>query len=305
MSRLVSVVRAVVLVVGVSAVATTVAHAQVQLRWKFQPGAEYKHVTTQTVVTETDTPQGKMRTDMKQQFYTTQRILAVQPDGSAKVQVTVDRIVFELKTPMQTVTYDSATGQEPQDFLGQQFANSLKPLIDAPITAVIDPLGHIQEVELPEALKQLLAQNPAFQGNAEDIFERAGGQSLVVFPEKPVSKGDSWTETLELPLPFGTMKVTSTYTYAGTVASESQKLHKLQVDVAISSTPAENAQVSIKVQDHSGSGEVYIASDLTHMVRASMHMEMTLELTVQNQKLIQTISTDTTVRLLNSQTSNR
>ncbi len=280
--------------------AACVAQEQTVLRWNFQQGGVYKHRTVQRIRNELEGPQGNIQIVMDQEFYTTQRVKSVSSDGSTAVlEVTVDRVVLTMDLPTGKVTYDSAQDQAPMNPAAQQLVAALKPFVGSSLIATVDSRGNVQKLELPEALKKALQQSPVSQQQDDQLFRNFGGQGMIVFPEEAVSPGSTWTiGPQQLKLPFGTLGTTITYTYAGRVQTKEGVLHKIGINLRISSEPAQGGPVSIELSKHSGKGEAYVDENITHLVKSAIEQEMEIVVTAQGQKITQKVTTETQVQAL-------
>ena len=130
-----------------------------------------------------------------------------EPDGSAWVDVSYTRAIFESETPLGTESYDSAdsSGQIPEG------AEGFAAVVGTGFSMKIGSDGEILEIEgLDEMLDQILSglnlpdaeMRQAFeltmrQQYSEQAMKEQLGNLLFDFPEGSLQVGDSWSFTQE------------------------------------------------------------------------------------------------------------
>ena len=130
-----------------------------------------------------------------------------EPDGSAWVDVSYTRAIFESETPLGTESYDSAdsSGQIPEG------AEGFAAVVGTGFSMKIGSDGEILEIEgLDEMLDQILSglnlpdaeMRQAFeltlrQQYSEQAMKDQLGNLLFDFPEGSLQVGDSWSSTQE------------------------------------------------------------------------------------------------------------
>ena len=130
-----------------------------------------------------------------------------EPDGSAWVDVSYTRAIFESETPLGTESYDSAdsSGQIPEG------AEGFAAVVGTGFSMKIGSDGEILEIEgLDEMLDQILSglnlpdaeMRQAFeltmrQQYSEQAMKEQLGNLLFDFPEGSLQVGDSWSSTQE------------------------------------------------------------------------------------------------------------
>lgn len=124
-------------------------------------------------------------------------------------------------------------------------------------------------------------------------------QGSVIFPEKPLSKGEQWTRELTTELPYGTMKSTIVFTYAG---QTKKGLHRIDAKTKITIEPAANVPFQIKMTESEGHG-IYMFDAKKGLILASgLKQTMNMEITAAGQTTKQSVVTDISMRLRDAET---
>ena len=121
-------------------------------------------------------------------------------------------------------------------------------------------------------------------------------QSAVTLPNSPVVQNDSWTSQQSIQLPFGTMSINSTMTYAG---RDEMGNALINVVPQISVTPKEGAPVKMTLTNSEGRGQVTfnIVQGLVTKSRLDLTMAMKIE-TANGQTFNQSIQQATAMTLV-------
>ncbi len=271
------------------------ARAQTDLRWRAKPGATYRYVATQTNQTETEglpVPP----TNIEQVFNYTEKITKVASDGSITKELTFDRIQFKLNSGPFQASFDTAKPDEgnvpPQLAQLQQVLNDLA---GQSIRYVLDSKGKVKRLDLPEAFEKAVGQNPAFP--ARENIRRLAEAGSLVFPDEPVQPGSRWSATVPQELPFGTLSVTTEYTYAGKDAINGQPVHKITLTGTVTLKQREGSAFKIELLDPKLSGAVYLSEDVTHIVRSEVDFQFTQRITNAGQTFTQKVRSQYKVEL--------
>ena len=158
---------------------------------------------------------------------------------------------------MGKVAVDTNDPKEPDDPAGQMMYKALKVLAGLEIKATMSPRGELSDVKVPEqALKELQKLPGAEQlGDmfSPDGFKRMLSQGGLILPAGPVSKGDSWKNTVDLKMPFGKMTAVVDYTYQGP-AEDGAPLEKigLKTKATLEPDPKSPLKLTMKSQDCKG-----------------------------------------------------
>ncbi|HBN79523.1 MAG TPA: hypothetical protein DD473_27615 [Planctomycetaceae bacterium] len=177
-------------------------------------------------------------------------------------------------------------------------ANTLSSLVKQQILITVSENGEIRKVDIPqELLQQFSGNGPGLTGlNTPEGVEKMLSQGSIVFPDKPLNVGDQWTRNMSTELPFGSMKSTIVFTYAGRTKDG---LDRINAATKISLEPKPNSPFQVQMKASEGEG-VYLFDTRRGCILASgLKQTMNLELSAIGQKLEQTVTTDISMRLVN------
>jgi hypothetical protein len=198
-----------------------------QLRIELQPGDRQRFVLTQSQQTEMDLGSlGRQRGATSARYEVTQTVTGRDADGSLTVETTYDRLVLELDLPGSSLRLDTA-GAPPAD-AQSPLAVARRLLVGRKLSVRLSNRGEVVAVtgldDLQEDLQHESRRDPALRPTAEALQESLGAQQTLslmqqrslVFPEKPIRRGDTWSAVQQVSNPLiGTLEVWSTYRLEG------------------------------------------------------------------------------------------
>ena len=258
-----------------------------EFAWNLEPGLEIRYVHKQSIATTVHlNPDVKLHLD--QQMHYTWKVTEVTGDGTAKIRLTIDRVVARVAQPGLTVEFDSDRPQaaEPPNPRARAMFEGLRRLVGSTIEATMDRKGNVGRVEFSGELAELARQDGMLGG---DILRQLARSSSLVFPNKPIAKGNRWSREIRLNVPFGTMTVSGYHRYLGTEASGDKPLHRFSFDAVVTIEPRENAPVQIEVADSKQKVDLYVDAAVTHVVRSKSELRMEQRITAQGRTLNQTV----------------
>ncbi len=190
------------------------------LQLNLSEGAAYR-IRTLTSQTVSQDFQGlTLETDQQSGFEYTYTVTMQESDGSAWIDVTYTRALYEIDSTLGTVSYDSADpGPVPEG------VEAIAAIVGSGFSIRVLPDGEILEIQgLEEMYDQMLAaletEDPQLRSTFELAFREQFGERalkeqlgslLFEFPEQPISVGDSWNTTQETTV-IAPMVVENTYT---------------------------------------------------------------------------------------------
>jgi hypothetical protein len=276
-------------------VLTSVASAQETLRWKFTKGDQLKFTRKQERAMRGAVGDRPLGESVERVTDVTLVVDAVEEDGSSRITETIDRVRFTQKTATGTVEFDSA--HEPTGD-GGKLASSLRPLVGLVFSFRMSPRGEVTNLELSEASKKRLAENPAVlpAGKEVDLLRHVV-PSILLPAEERVSTGATWQEVSEMVEPHvGTRKVTSTYEYTGSHAAGDQWLADLKIRGSAKLEPAPNAPTKIEMLEESINGTAHFDSRGGFLVERSEKDATKTRITINDQTFEQEAENIVTVR---------
>lgn len=267
------------------------APAQTRLRWKFADGMSYAYTLTQETRTSREVMGQKLDSALTQVLDMTWAVRKVQPDGSARISLTIDRVRASTRGPGGDAEFDSKDpGAAPPQFaLVRRLSDAL---VGQPVGLMMSARGRVEEVELPEKLADTLKAMgpPGVSLFSAEGFKNLFFQSSPTLPEEALEPGDTWkaSQTLGSP-PAGTKVIDTTYTFRGP-APGGQKI-EAERKVRIES----RAEVAIKSQKN---GASFLFDDDAGMLRSSEVVEdLTVSGRVMGQESLRVVASKSTLKL--------
>jgi hypothetical protein len=186
----------------------------VLLRYRFQPGQEFRYRMTLTgdiTMTMSGIPQpaganvpNRIPMTMNGTYEWVQKVKSVSPEGAATVSLGFDKMDLAMRFLGMDMTVHLGPGGKLETLMnGQPMAASGAPAQTIPnpfFEGTIDSLGKLSGVS-PSAQKSL---SQLFGGqNVAALFNGMPGTGLLL-PEKPVRPGDTWEAKadVEMPIPL-------------------------------------------------------------------------------------------------------
>jgi hypothetical protein len=230
--------------------------AQETLRWKFNKGEQLKFNRKQERAMRGTVGDQPLSQTSERQTDVTLVVDAVEDDGSARITQTIDRVRFNQTTPSGTIQFDSASEQTGD---GGQLVAALQPLVGLDFSYHMSPRGEVTKLQLSEASKKRLAENPAALPPGKEVeLLRQLVPSMLLPKEESVSAGTTWQEEVELvELRVGRRMVTSTYEYTGSHESGGQWVADIQIRGSAELKPSPNAPVKVEILEESITGKVH------------------------------------------------
>jgi hypothetical protein len=168
----------------------------------------------------------------------------VADDGTMTIESTYDRIDVVVRAMGNEITYDTS-GEEPP---GEDNPLSmLNDLIGKKLSFQVTSLGRVVSVDgfgdLFEEMRARFAEDPATSnvvnmveaGFDENALKTMCQQGLVIFSEKPVGPGDTWTTDLEIANPaMGVIDAKATFDVRGPATRREKECVELGVSMKMS-----------------------------------------------------------------------
>lgn len=244
------------------------AFSQQALGWKFTSGTTWSVTTTQEISTSINNRTKTVSQSLSMDW----NIVSVEDDGTA----IIDQLVKDLQVQIDgVVVFDSK--KPSRSDAEEKIAGRFQSIIGQKITAKHTPRGEISYLHAPESTPDLLrAQVP---------------ESLLLFPDKPISVGSSWiteaTRTIDL---IGKLHTTNTWQYVGLEPDERKKLHRFRV------TPTfqidDESQRELTRQE--GSGNVWFNSDKGRIEKSEIVQSVDWKRAEGDLQIVQKYTTKTT-----------
>lgn len=190
----------------------------VTLRLQLPEGTTYHQRTTQQQTIKQNVM--GMQQEIESSFQQTSRseVTEVRPDGAMVIEITTTRVRNRSSVGGMVMEYDSENPPANPDVM----ASMLEGMVGSTMTVVCSPSGQILEMsgfdammddmfrgaggEMPPALREQM--NSQF---GEEAMRESMALLTDIYPERPISIGDSFTSTASLPSMMN-MRVSTSYT---------------------------------------------------------------------------------------------
>lgn len=256
------------------------ASADAPLRWKFAKGQTLAYTMSESSVktieildkrNDADAPKGadnaetqprKFQTTLSQTIDMTWVVQEVEPDGSARMTQTIHRIRLSSETPFGgKLSIDTDDKGEPKNPAAIGLMPILRATVGSPVAVTMTNRGEVRDLRLPpDLVASLKDTGPAGAAVSsfvsEDALRKAMSRGSLILPESAVVRGDSWTVNADLPAPFGTMALTTTYTDQGTADRAGTVVRRIGVKIEHEVKPKDEAPVQARILAQDGQGTI-------------------------------------------------
>ena len=261
------------------------ANAQVQLKWKLKKGEKLNYEMVQNM--DIQNPTGKVQ--VKQIMDLSWSVKEIQSDGSAVVEQKITRVRMSMDTGiMGKIEYDTNKGPGDNP-LTKKLHESMGALVKGSSTMTLTPRGKIKDLKLSKELEAAFNKNRGAAGGLgggvnSDTLKQLVGQMGAVFPDKAVSKGDTWKQELKSKMGFGEMNVKSTQKYTGMQTVSGNKVARIESKSQFTLTPKAGFPGKVSVKDKGSKATSYFSVAKGRLISMSgvQNMDMTISVGGQN-----------------------
>ncbi|HZZ80130.1 MAG TPA: DUF6263 family protein [Gemmataceae bacterium] len=281
------------------AVVASAASGQTTLRYKFKKDEKLNYVMDQKMKMTMNIMNMEIDTKMNMSMDMTWKILDVNQDGSAKLEIKVTHAKLSMDGPTGQIEVDSAMKDEPDDAVGKIFSQIVKATGAMEMSGTMLTTGELKDFKVSEATLKAMKNLPGADkvGNAITPESFKSMVSGLVFPNDAVTKGKTWTNKTENKTPFGKTVTENTYTYEGTTQKDKTTLDKIGIKPNMQIEADAKAEVKIKLKDSKGSGNILFNNTTGQMIETVTNQVMQMQLGVNNLNFDQTIDQTITIRL--------
>ena len=270
-------------VVGCGLVLTAMPPAGAQqepLRWKLKTGEKYLLQFDQRTTSEVTFAAKKAVThiDLKMDMGW---IVTNADEEALTIKQTVRGVQFKLISPEAGgFEYDSNQQIRPTG-PAADIAAAVAPLLKSVFELKLSHRGEVLEVVSGGSadgavLKASTPEKPVTGFIPADTLLRMLRQPLVVFPENPISAGDTWKTSSELSASGAMLKQQTSWKHAGTVERQGLQLEKIETQAAIESLAA-LASDGLKIKEHQQSGTIFFSSEQGRLIEAEQTQKLVTE----------------------------
>lgn len=186
----------------------------VNLKLNLKPGTQYLY--TMDMKMNQETMGQKMDNNMLME--STYDVAAGQ-GTDRRITVTYDRIAMEVKSPMGNMAYDS---KDPAK--GDPKLAMMNGMLNKPFIMEVSEQGEIKKVEGLQEIVNAMGDSTTDEGAQmrtqmaqtfnDTAIKSMMQQSLNIFPDHPVKKGDTWKKSYTMNMGFMSMTVDNTFKLA-------------------------------------------------------------------------------------------
>jgi hypothetical protein len=258
-----------------------------ELRWKFKPDETLNYVLERGVEGKIVLSGAEIAFTMGMTFDTTWKTASVADDGTAAVELTVDRIQVNMSSPLfGNMVYDSKGGEEPKSPVWLQMKPVLTAMLGEAFKTKISPRGEVSDVVMPEKLAKSLAdqkigenrrQGFGIGGNpfGEKGIKELIAKSVLILPE---TKDADWTQSFENALPgLGKQTAETKFSSAGMETKDGRALAKITSVTELMFEPEENPKAELEIMSQEASATYYFDPAAGHLVSADGTQQMGME----------------------------
>lgn len=287
--------------------AGSIARAAEPLRWKFNVGDKLNYAVTQDMTMNMSAgTAGQISTTMKQSMDMTWSVKAVNDSGDAEVGQSIDRVKLSMSMPTgQNMEYDSSSDEAPGG-MAAMIAPMYDAMTEGEFSFTISPRGEISDVKIPPEVMEALKKTPgaSMMGDmaSAEGFQQMIMQGSLVFPEKPLEPGDSWSSTATMNNPAaGKQTVETTYTYEGTKDVDGVTMAVFKPTVKMDFAGSEMMQM--KVTEQETDGQLLFNRDAGRLDSTSLQQKIKIDATVAGQAMQQQIDQLVQVKVTPAETT--
>jgi Family of unknown function (DUF6263) len=278
------------------------AEAQTSLVYKFKKGDTINYSTATDMKQSMSVGGMVIKTTMTQGMEVGWTVNAVQ-DGKAEMTQKINQFRQKMELPGgQGFEFDSKAGKKPEGPIGQIAGPVLEAMVGAETAFKMDPQGEMSDTKISEKLLKAIKGTPALaqMGGmfSEEGMKNMMQQSAVAFPKEPISKGKTWSKTVDVKMPFGVMKLATTYTYQGPETRNNAMLEKIDTKSDLSIEPAAGANISLKIKSSDVKGAIYFDNKTGRIAELSQTQKMVMEVSTMGQTFDTNQEQTTTMKLV-------
>lgn len=274
--------------------------AQTKLRFQFKEGDKIQYQLDQKMKMAMNVAGKEFGIDMTQNMDMGWIVGKVAADGTAEIKIKFGQAKMAMDGPTGKVQVDSASTEEPNDPVGKILHQVAKAIGGLEFDCKIDSIGEVKDAKIPAKALETLQSLPGGE-QMGDLFSEEGLKRLIqggmILPKEEVSKGKSWSQKVNMKMPFGKMTGDIQFTYEGSVEKGGQHLEKIAMKpkIKIDADPA--AQLPVKINSQEGKGVALFDNVAGRLVEVTQDQVMEMSIEANGMNLTQRITQNTIVRL--------
>ncbi len=260
----------------------------VTLKQQWQVGKSYSQTMTMDQSTSITMGETKMDQKMNMVAEMTSKVTKREDGKGKRIAIKYDRMVMNTEMAGQKMTIDSSKPAAEAGPMGNPFA----AFTGKEIKMLLDENDKVTDFEnFDEIAKAAGGGNPMTSAflNKESISRTVEQSALQALPTKPVSAGESWPFSVEMPLAgVGKGDVKGTYTYKGTKPHDGVPCAEIAVDAKINfdmseaanakpgAAPNPMAAMGMKIENGTMTGTIWFDNALGMARGSELQQKMTM-----------------------------
>jgi RNA polymerase sigma factor (sigma-70 family) len=256
------------------------------LRHHFKQGDQFGYVVEHKTESHSTTPGVERAVVTTHTYDVTWRVAGVDPNGTAKMTLTIDRFRFASDNGVPgKVEFDSQMHRDPVGVPAavRVLSAVLKAHVGAEFTFTMSPRGEVSDFKVPKTLAAAVKSTQGVKASySPETFKRLlACQGAVVLPRDPVSKGADWNEKTTLPVAGGhaNLTVDTRATYRGDANRGDKKIEEITLKptaTAVERLPSSGLG-TFTLKNQAGAGSLVFDSTTGRMVETEIVQTVDLE----------------------------
>ncbi len=272
---------------------------EVSLRWKLQAGETLGYECRQKHEIKAKATGQDSENTNETVVNMTWVVKSISEEGTAEINMVVNRVRAEIKLGAQKIKYDSRekTGDDP----GARILDAIYgPVIDAEYALKLDARGQVVSAKVPARITEALAKSPFLAtADAGSVLTETGLKTLLalvipVFPEKPVAKGAAWSTAVDLTVP--PLKLTSAFKDELMSLDDDKAKIVAAIETTVHLEP--KAPLTVEVKKQSGSRDATFDTKTGRVTASTTQQKLNLTLGFMNPEIEQAVAIETQLTLV-------
>lgn len=277
------------------------------MSWKLAAGDRFEVTLNQTSSANTKVESRKTLIENATTLEMSWDVLKVA-GGVATIEQSILGISLDVNNPavpIQAISFDtSASEEDAKEYSkpSKALLKQIKPLVGLKFNVMMASNGEIKEVTLTPESAEVINQLPDTV-RIRQLFSPQGlteilGASAILFPEKPIEAGASWSDDKSVTTALGDFTRRRVYTVVGSKTVDGQELTEIQMEPTLVPKQTDEKKDSVessldsKLISFTGSGMLLVDVDGGYLKSSSFENELkserpyrekTIETAVKNQ----------------------
>jgi len=229
-------------------------------------------------------------TDMGSSSESTQvlreEVLDCDDKGGAKVKTTFAEMKMKFKQGGEETVFDSTKKEDQEKLEGNMMLQMMAAYAGKSVTYTAAKTGAISKIDTAE-IQEAMGENqmaPMVEGMVRQMIDL----TAVVFPDKPVKKGESWKRQSSVEMGMvGTLKIDVEYTHAGADKVGEVECVKFTSKITIAFDAGDGGMVKVEIKKQENSGATWFDPARAEVMKSTYKTKMTMAIEAGGQEFEQ------------------